>query len=368
MISFFCIAVFSLVILTRQILIKKNNFVIPVFIPHSGCPHQCVFCNQNKITGVEKQPTVEEVENKIVNYLRTIGKRGKNVLVAFYGGSFTALKTDLQVSYLRAALKYLRAGRIDGIRISTRPDYIDDDILDVLSKYGVSQIELGIQSFDDAVLELSSRGCNSGHGKSASKLIRERGFLLGHQLMVGLPGDSFKKLIETAVTSIRYKPDMVRVYPTLVMKGTELAELKNYKPLSLNEAVEQTRFLMEFYQEHLVRILRVGLHPPSDMTSILSGPFHPSFRFLVNTKIWGAFLSKIIRSSRSFEKLYLSSDDYQFAIGYKRKNRKILGEQVKLLPKDWIARNCVCLDSGQVFNRVDWRREYLQNLMGKYGY
>jgi len=347
---------------------KKSNFVIPIFIPHRGCPYQCVFCNQNKITGVEKQPASEEVEAKILNYLRTIGKRGRNVLIAFYGGSFTALKTDLQVDYLRVALKYLKTGRVGGIRISTRPDYVDDDILDVLCEYGVSQIELGIQSFDDRVLEASSRGCNSDHAKSASKLIRERGFLLGHQLMVGLPGDSFKKLIETAVTSIRYKPDMVRVYPTLVMKGTELAQLKNYRPLSLNEAIEQARFLMEFYQEYSVRILRIGLHPPSDMTSILSGPFHPSFKFLVNTKIWFDFLSKIMQSARPFEKLYLSSEDYQFAIGYKRKNRKILGEKVKLLPKKWIVRNRVYLDSGQVFNRVDWRGEYLQNVMRKYGY
>jgi len=277
----------------------KKNFAIPIFIPHSGCPFQCIFCDQKKITGVTKQPTPQDIDDQIIDYLSTINNRGRNVRIAFYGGNFTGLPVDTQTAFLKIAKKYLDNKKINAIRLSTRPDYIDKTILLRLKKFGVSEIELGIQSFSDEVLSLSGRGYTRVQAVEASKLIRAHGFLLGHQFMIGLPGDSWAHIKETAKISISLKPDMIRIYPTLVMENTPLAYLPHYEPLSLQDAIDKTTFLINVFRSKRIRILRVGLHPPQDKSVIKAGPFHESFKFLVISKIWNDFLNKIKKDNKN---------------------------------------------------------------------
>ena len=307
----------------------QKHFVIPIFIPHSGCPFQCIFCDQKKITGVIKQPTAQDIDNQIIDYLATIKNRGRNVLIAFYGGNFTGLPVETQITFLTVAKKYLDNKKIHAIRLSTRPDYIDRKILARLKKFGVSEIELGIQSFNDDVLSMSGRGYTCAQAVEASKLIRRHGFLLGHQFMIGLPGDSWTHIKETANISVFLKPDMIRIYPTLVMEDTPLADLPDYKPLSIEDAIDKTAYLINIFKLNRIRILRVGLHPPQDQSVIQAGPFHESFKFLVLSKIWTDFLKSLKKENKSVSKIYVSSKDYENVIGYKGTNKSIFNCPIK---------------------------------------
>ena len=309
----------------------KKHFVIPIFIPHSGCPFQCIFCDQQKITGVKKEPLPREIDKKITDYLSTIKDRARSVRIAFYGGSFTGLPVKTQVSFLKIAKKYLDSKEIIAVRVSTRPDYIDKKILFRLKRFGVSEIELGIQSFSDEVLSSSQRGYTCAQAISASILIRRHGFLLGHQLMIGLPGDSWAHIKETAKICVSLKPDMIRIYPTLVMENTYLSYMTDYKALSLQEAIEKSAYLINLFQSKKIRILRVGLHPPQDKSVIKSGPFHESFKFLVLSKIWENFLVNIKKDNRRKKiiSLYSSFNDFDKIIGYKGKNKEIFDCPVK---------------------------------------
>ncbi len=303
----------------------QKNYVIPIFIPHSGCPFQCIFCDQKQITGTVQMPDPQTVCDTIETYLKTIPKTARRIMLAFYGGNFTGLKSDTQKNYLQAVQPYLISKKIAAIRISTRPDCIDRDTLLRLREHGVTEIELGIQSFDDNVLEQSQRGYDAATAVRASIMIREYGFALGHQFMIGLPGDSWQALITTAQTSARVYPDMIRIYPTLVIRNTPLARLESFSPLSLDEAIKRSAFLIDFFEQRHVRILRVGLHPPQDEGSIVSGPFHPAFRYLVYSYIWRDFFLKTINFEmlKQVVRLTLSSDDLSYVVGYKAKNRKI---------------------------------------------
>lgn len=350
---------------------SKDHFVIPIFIPHSGCPFQCIFCNQKTITGVTHVPSPSEVDDQIQQYLATIGSRAKSVLAGFYGGNFTGLDTPVQESYLAVAKKYLDNGLIQGIRISTRPDCIDTSILDHLKTRGVSQIELGIQSFDDDVLSLSKRGYTARQAWDASVLIREKGFLLGHQLMIGLPGDNWERLVKSAVTSVKLSPDMVRIYPTLVMEGTELAGLTGYTPLSLPEAIEKAGFLLELFDKHTIRLLRVGLHPPKDEKVIRAGPYHPSFKHLVMSNIWKQSFTRIFSdfSSISDARIAVASEDYDCACGYKNENTAFSGRKIEIEGVPWLAKDSIVLkmnNKSSYYNRTHIRDSYLAEIMQKY--
>ncbi len=341
----------------------KTDFVIPIFIPHDGCPFQCIFCNQNSITGTNSSPGENEVRNIIENYLTTISNRSKRVYIGFYGGSFTGIDRKLQEKYLSIASQYVKSGIINGIRLSTRPDFINDEILSFLKDHGVSQIELGIQSFDDDVLRISKRGYTSIQAIDASILIRRRGFLLGHQMMVGLPGDSWNKTVLSALTSINLNPDMVRVYPLLVMKDTPLAQMTDYKPLSFDEAIERARFLVELYDKNNIKILRVGLHPPKDASNILDGPYHPAFKFVVKSRIWGAFLRKISGcEGRNPDQIFVSEENYDFLIGYKSENTKFLPPKQKIIKSSWIEPDHLLVkfgDKSKFLSRLKFRDDYL---------
>lgn len=266
--------------------------IIPVFVPHVGCPNDCVFCNQKKITGTDG--TVingSYVENIVTEYKKTI-KNDVYTELAFFGGSFTAIDLELQKELLGAAKKFKDNGTINRIRCSTRPDAIDENILDIQKSYGMDIIELGIQSLNDDVLKLSNRGHTKVHSINASKMIKEKGFVLGHQIMPGLPGSSFETDIKTCTDSIKMKPDIVRIYPTLIIKDTDLLEMYEagkYKPLTLHEAVDISALIYSYYAFNNINVIRIGLQNTENINKnmdVAAGPFHPAFRQLVEQNIF----------------------------------------------------------------------------------
>jgi len=260
--------------------------IIPFFIPHSGCPHQCVFCNQKKITGEHNQPFPESIPVKIADYLKT-DKKKKPVQVAFYGGTFTALPRETQRRYLAAVQPFIHAGKVESIRVSTRPDCITEEVLSLLVEHRVSTVELGAQSMDDSVLARAGRGHTGADTVSAVALLRKHAFSIGIQLMPGLPGDSRERFFMTVDRTIDLRPDVVRIYPALVIKDTPLEELYNagrYEPLSLEEAVRWCKVALGRFEQSGIKVIRMGLQPTEELSkpgTIVKGPYHPSFRQLV---------------------------------------------------------------------------------------
>lgn len=273
----------------------KKHYIIPIFVPHYGCPHDCIFCNQKKITNVSTNTTADDVKAEIEKYLGYFN-RDAFIEVAFYGGSFTAIDMDIQSELLEVPYKYKQDGIIDSIRVSTRPDAIDNEILDNLKKYGVGTIELGVQSLNDDVLMASERGHTSKDVYIASSLIKEKGIRLGLQMMIGLPGDSRESIIFTAKEFINLKPDCVRIYPTLVIKDTNLEKLlKNgrYKSMKLDEAIDISTVILILFKLNNINIIRVGLQVTDNIQmgkDVIDGPFHPAFRQLVESNIFRVLL------------------------------------------------------------------------------
>lgn len=273
----------------------KKQYIIPIFVPHLGCPNDCVFCNQKSISGQTKQVTKEDVKNIIEEHLKYIKKDSK-VEVAFFGGSFTGIEEEKQEELLSTAYEYIKQKKVDSIRISTRPDYIDKKILKRLKKYKVKTIELGVQSANDYILKKAGRGHTFEDVVKASKLIRWYGFDLGHQMMVGLPESTTVDEINTAKQLIKLKPKMVRIYPVLVIKNTKLEKDYNdgkYKPLTVIQAVEVCKELVKLFVKKHIEVIRIGLqptdtitNPDNDKSEVLAGPFHPAFRQLVESGMW----------------------------------------------------------------------------------
>lgn len=273
----------------------KKQYIIPIFVPHLGCPNDCVFCNQKSISGQTKQVTKEDVKNIIEEHIKYIKKDSK-VEVAFFGGSFTGIEEAKQEELLSAAYEYIKQKKVDSIRISTRPDYIDKKILKRLKKYKVKTIELGVQSANDYILKKAGRGHTFEDVVKASKLIRWYGFELGHQMMVGLPESTTVDEINTAKQLIKLKPKMVRIYPVLVIKNTKLEKDYNegkYKPLTVTQAVEVCKELVKLFVKKHIEVIRIGLqptdtitNPDNDKSEVVAGPFHPAFRQLVESGMW----------------------------------------------------------------------------------
>lgn len=269
---------------------SKKHAIIPVFIPHMGCPNDCIFCNQRKITARTEAVTPADVRGIIDTWLTTLSEV-PTVEVAFYGGSFTGIPLEQQQAYLAVAKEYKDAARIQGIHLSTRPDYITPEILDNLRNYTVDTIELGVQSFDDEVLRLSRRGHTAAQVYEAVALIQSYGFRLGIQLMVGLPGDTLAKSIFSAEETVRIGPQLARLYPTIVLDETDLLEeyeRGNYVPLTREEAVERTKAMYRILDDAGITILRVGLKSSDligDGGAVNGGTYHPAFRQLVESSI-----------------------------------------------------------------------------------
>ena len=311
----------------------KNNYIIPIFVPHLGCSNDCVFCNQKSISGQKNNMTKEEAKKIIEEYLKSIKDENAEIEVAFFGGSFTAIEEEKQNELLSLAYEYIKEGKIKSIRISTRPDYIDKKILKRLKKYKVKTIELGVQSANNFILEKAGRGHTFEDVKKASKIIRRYGFTLGHQMMVGLPESTRKDEINTAKELIKLKPKMVRIYPVLVLKGTKLEkELKEekYKPLSIVQAVETCKELVRMFADKKIDIIRVGLQntdeitdPNNENSEVVAGPYHPAFRQLVESSLWyDAIVEKIKKLNVKVKEVEVTINpiDTNNVIGHKKEN------------------------------------------------
>ena len=271
---------------------KLKHYIIPIFVPHYGCKNDCVFCNQNKITGMDKPIEITDLDRQVKEYINWFNDSiDSTVEIAFYGGSFTGIDMKVQKELLIAANKWIEKGIVSSIRISTRPDYINTEILLNLKKYNVSTIELGVQSLDEDLLYKSKRGHSVNDVYNAVKLIKEMDFKLGLQMMIGLPGDTQEKSIKTAKKIIELEPNFVRIYPALIIKNTELESLyvtKKYIPLSLNRAVDICKDIYRLFRERNINIIRIGLQATDNIMKdkdLVAGPFHPSFRQLVESSI-----------------------------------------------------------------------------------
>lgn len=304
---------------------SKSYYIIPIFVPHLGCPHNCVFCNQSIIASKEEDVTADKADKIIKEYLSTIVNKEATIEISFFGGTFTAINIEKQKELLKVAKKYKEIGAVKYIRLSTRPDYINTEILEHLKSYSVDIIELGVQSLDYEVLKLSGRGHDKNDVTMASQLIKEYGFILGHQIMLGLPGDTPEKDIRTAEESISMKPDLCRLYPTLVIKDTPMEMMYNrgiYKPYSLEEAVGITKHLYTMYCANNIPIIRVGLQPTESINvngDVISGPFHPAFRELVEGSIINDMIFNYLKSKKGKYNINVNSKDISKLYADKKK-------------------------------------------------
>lgn len=321
---------------------KKNHKNIPIFIPHLGCPNLCVFCNQRSISGCEefrRESVVDEIEEA----LKTIDESAE-VEIAYFGGSFTGIDRSLMIYLLDVASSYVenkREGcpRVTGIRMSTRPDYINAEIMEILSSYPVKTVELGLQSMRDEVLLASKRGHSARDAEKACKLIKDAGYSLVGQMMIGLPNSTLDDEIYTAKKICEMGADAARIYPTVVFFDTELADMAErgeYIPLSVNDAVERSKEVLKIFEESNVECIRVGLCASDNLMDkgrVLGGANHPSLGELVMGEAYYdrmcADADKLMGECEKGEYILFSvpRTELSKAIGQKGKNKKRLAER-----------------------------------------
>lgn len=318
----------------------KKQAIIPLFIPHMGCQHECVFCNQNTITASDSQMDSAKVKDVMDSKLKNLEPLGLDILeAAFYGGSFTGLPLELQRELLSTVLPYKQAGRINKIRISTRPDYINQEILDLLRLYSVDIIELGVQSFDDKVLAMSNRGHTVRQTIDACQLVQMNGFSLGIQLMIGLPGDSKEIAYQSAVKTVNIKPDFVRIYPTVVLEGSQLATMyrqNNYIPLTTEQAVDIAKDMVRLLHQEKIPIIRLGLKSTDNIctSTDLANAYHPAFRQLVESSLAFDDMKTQLRQADIFAGTVLFSShpkSFSNLIGHKGVNKRRFAEEYPLI-------------------------------------
>ena len=315
----------------------SEQYIIPIFVPHLGCPNDCTFCNQKSISGQTKQVTAKDVKQTIEEYLKSFKNENLYKEVAFFGGSFTGIEQEKQKELLEAAYEFIKTKQIQSIRISTRPDYIDKEKLQLLKKYGVKTIELGVQSTNDYILKKCRRGHTFEDVKRASKLIRRHGFILGHQMMIGLPESTKIDELNTAKDLAKLKPKIVRLYPVLVIKGTELEkEYQNgeYEPVPLSQAVERCKELYYFFTHKKITVIRMGLQntdiisdPKNAKSEVVAGPYHEAFGQLVEDSIWyDAILEKIKKFNVKVKEIEIeiNPENINNVVGHKKENIKKL--------------------------------------------
>lgn len=321
----------------------KKHYIIPIFVPHLGCPNDCIFCNQKSISGQQKMITKEDIKRTIDFFLKNIKDKDAKKEVAFYGGSFTGIEIEKQEEFLQTAYEYIKKGEISSIRISTRPDYIDKKILKRLKKYKVETIELGVQSTNDYILKRANRGHTFEDVKRASKMIRWHGFKLGHQMMVGLPESTRLDEVNTAKELIKLKPKMIRIYPVLVIKNTRLEKEfldEKYTPLTVVQAVEICKELVSMFNQKGIEVIRVGLQNIDEITDpniegseVVAGPYHPAFRQLVESGLWyNTIVAKIKQLNVKVKKVQVTVNpqDVNNVVGHKRENIEKLKDMYTL--------------------------------------
>ncbi len=329
---------------------KHSN--ISIFVPHVGCPHMCAFCNQRTISGKSEIPTGNDVREICKKALDEVSDK-KNCEIAFFGGSFTAIEKSYMISLLEAAREFVGETGFKGIRCSTRPDCISPEILDLLKSYNVTAIELGAQSMSDKVLAANERGHTASDVVNAACLIKEYGFELGLQMMVGLYKSDEQDEFETVDRIISIAPDTVRIYPTVILNGTKLAELYKsgeYKTFDFDRVVEMCSLFLEKFEKQGIRVIKCGLHASELVEKdIVGGFYHPAFKELCRSEIFLRKINQILSDNdiRGGEVTFVTSpSSVSAAIGHKRSNYdKLLrkGIRMKIIPDKEIGKNDIML-------------------------
>ncbi len=306
-----------------------KQMTIPIFIPHMGCGHSCTFCNQRMISGIQREPKWSEDQvREIIDTWLLRSEQYDRVEIGFFGGSFTGIPADLQEKYLSMAETYVRQNFVHGIRLSTRPDYLESDVIERLKRYKVTIVEIGVQSYSDQVLKAAKRGHDALCIQNAIKRLKEANLGYGIQLMIGLPEDTRDSWCKTVRQAIKDKPACIRIYPTLVLSDTELADWYRegrYEPIELSTAVT---YAADAYWEFMkvdIPIIRMGLQASEELSNdgnVLAGPHHDAFRSLVETEIYKRIikreLEKGLVGNRHYVRVY--SKHVSFFSGYKRSN------------------------------------------------
>jgi len=280
----------------------EHPVIIPIFLPAIGCRERCLFCNQKASS--KGLPSPASVRHFIEASLAQIpdNKKNREKQVAFYGGSFTAIHRDDQVRYLKQVHPFIASGLIDSIRISTRPDALDEETLSLLKEYGVRTIEVGVQSMIDEVLSLACRGHYAGDTVSATRRLKQWGFEVGHQLMIGLPGDTCDRFLQTLDRVIELNPDFLRIHPTLVLIGAPLENLwrdGGYTPLSIEETIDWLKRGLARLENSSISLARIGLQPTDELEkNFLAGPYHPALRQLVDGAVFFNMAASLLQSSQ----------------------------------------------------------------------
>ena len=288
---------------------SARESIIPVFVPHLGCPNDCVFCNQRRISGSVAPATAEDVVSAIENALR-LTPPGTRRQLAFYGGSFTAIPVAEQESLLGAAVPYLERGDIASLRLSTRPDAIDGAVLRRMRSYGVETIELGAQSMSERVLALSGRGHTAADVEGAARAVKGAGFRLILQMMTGLPGADDESDVESARRIAALGPDGVRVYPTVIVRDTALCDLwraGRYKEHTVEDAVRVCARILPVFEQAGIPVIRLGLNPTEDLSGgdAVGGAYHPALGELVKSRIMRDRAEKILSGAKRGEQAVL---------------------------------------------------------------
>ena len=340
--------------------IGNKPFIIPVFLPNIGCPHQCAFCNQSAITSIKrKMPSPEKLHKIVNNFLKYKGKDRDLVQIAFFGGNFLGLKAAHIESLLHEAGKFVTAGSVDSLRFSTRPDTINNETLDILTPFPVSTVELGVQSMDDHVLAMSKRGHTSADTKNAVRLLKERNYEIGLQMMVGLPGDDGSKAQLTGRRLADMSPDFVRIYPTVVLAGSLLAKWYQngkYAPMPLEQCITLVKNLYLLFRENDVKVIRMGLQASEDLekgSEILAGPYHSAFGHLVFSRVFLDMATAILNSEKYAQGeiiIKVHPRSISKMRGLKNRNietlkRKFNIQSIKVIPEPSLAENSLIVNN-----------------------
>lgn len=305
---------------------------IALFVVHKGCPHMCSFCNQRSISGSQKDITPDDVHSAAQTAIATLSEReAAGGEIAFFGGSFTMVERDYMISLLRAAYEYIEKGIFKGIRISTRPDGISDEICTILKNYGVTAVELGAQSLDERVLALNERGHTAKQVEDACRMLKKYGFEVGLQMMTGLYGSKDADSLETAEKIVALAPDTVRIYPTVVIKGTKLHDLMlkgEFIPKGINETADLCAKLIPMLENAGIKVIRVGLHSGGGVEEgFAGGAYHPALREICEGRIYyNNALSELQKQPKGKYILCVNPKEISKMTGQKKENLTKLRE------------------------------------------
>lgn len=324
----------------------SKQMTIPIFIPHMGCGHSCTFCNQRTISGIQREPewTEKQVKDIIDKWLSRAGQYDR-VEIAYFGGSFTGIPAELQEKYLSIADTYVDKGLAHGIRLSTRPDYLDHGVIKRLKAHHVTMVEIGVQSYSDVVLKAAQRGHTVQCTEDAIQRLRTAGIPFGIQLMIGLPEDTYESWLITVEKTIEAQPACVRIYPTLVLEDTQLAllyKVGHYQPLTLTQAVTYGADAYSRLMAEDIPVIRMGLQASEDLSkegNVLAGPYHDAFRSLVETEIYKRMIKRDLENGLVGNRHYVrvNSKHVSFFSGHKKSNLewlKSLGIQILKIKGD----------------------------------